>query len=221
MTDRIDERKMDMFDEARAIRSTMELCHLTQGELARQLGVSQSYVANKLRLLKFSQKMTEKIRSSGISERHARALLRLIESDTDTPSRTDCKTGTSAEPRADINTEPKAEPSVKGAKTAAAEKGGIKDKASEKNEARAERVLAKICDRSLTVRESEALIETELVRALPHRLAYAASALDGADTLHTAIRSACTTLRSQGIDARARTTYLGTDLYITVVIKGV
>ena len=198
MTDRIDERKMDMFDEARAIRSTMELCHLTQGELARQLGVSQSYVANKLRLLKFSQKMTEKIRSSGISERHARALLRLIEGEPD------------GSIKADENT-----------KTSIAEAKTNAHSIAEARDERAERVLAEICDRSLTVRESEALIETELVRALPHRLAYAVSALDGADTLHTAIRSACTTLRSQGIDARARTTYLGTDLYITVVIKGV
>ena len=198
MTDRIDERKMDMFDEAKAIRSTMELCHLTQGELARQLGVSQSYVANKLRLLKFSEKMTEKIRSSGISERHARALLRLVESDTDS-----CI-------KADENT-----------KNSIAEAKANADSIAEARDERAERVLAEICDRSLTVRESEALIDTELVRALPHRLAYAASALDGADTLLTAIRSACTTLRSQGIDARARTTYLGTDLYITVVIKGV
>ena len=196
--DRIDERKMDMFDEAKAIRSTMELCHLTQGELARQLGVSQSYVANKLRLLKFSQKMTEKIRSSGISERHARALLRLVEYDTD-----GCI-------KAEANT-----------KNSIAEAKANAHSIAEARDERAERVLAEICDRSLTVRESEALIDTELVRALPHRLAYAASALDGADTLHTAIRSACTTLRSQGIDARARTTYLGTDLYITVVIKGI
>lgn len=68
---------MNMFDEARAIKSTMELCHLTQSELARQLGVSQSYVANKLRLLGFSEEMAEKINKAGISERHARALLRL------------------------------------------------------------------------------------------------------------------------------------------------
>ena len=67
---------MDMFDEAMAIRSTMQLCHLTQSELAKQLGVSQSYVANKLRLLKFSKEMTERIRKSGITERHARSLLR-------------------------------------------------------------------------------------------------------------------------------------------------
>ena len=70
---------MNMFDEARAIRGTMELCHLTQKDMARQLGVSQSYVANKLRLLNFSEALQEKIAKSGISERHARAILRLTD----------------------------------------------------------------------------------------------------------------------------------------------
>ena len=198
MADRINDGKMDMFDEARAIRSTMELCHLTQSELARQLGVSQSYVANKLRLLKFSEKMAEKIRAAGLSERHARALLRLIES----------------EPDGSIKADENTKNSIAEAKTNA-------HSIAEARDERAERVLAEICDRSLTVRESEALIDTELVRALPHRLSRGSSPLDSIDALHTAIRSACTTLRSQGIDARTRTTYLGTDLYITVVIKGV
>ena len=68
---------MDMFDEARAIKSTMELCHLTQSELAHQLGVSQSYVANKLRLLGLSDVVMGEIRKRRLSERHARAILRL------------------------------------------------------------------------------------------------------------------------------------------------
>ncbi|MBQ7363741.1 MAG: hypothetical protein IJW48_04755 [Clostridia bacterium] len=68
---------MDMFEEARAIEGTLALCKLTQKELARQMGVSQSYIANKLRLLGFSRETEEKIRSSRVSERHARALLRL------------------------------------------------------------------------------------------------------------------------------------------------
>ena len=67
--------KMDMFDEARAIKSTMQLCHLTQSELARQLGVSQSYVANKLRLLKLPEKVRRQILDCGLCERHARLLL--------------------------------------------------------------------------------------------------------------------------------------------------
>ena len=68
---------MDMFDEARAIEGTLALCKLTQSQLARQMGVSQSYIANKLRLLGFSDEAKNAIRVAGISERHARAILRI------------------------------------------------------------------------------------------------------------------------------------------------
>ncbi len=66
-----------MFDEARAMSGTLALCKLTQEELAKQMGVSQSYIANKLRLLNFSDIMKERIRAANVSERHARAILRL------------------------------------------------------------------------------------------------------------------------------------------------
>ena len=68
---------MDMFDEARAMSGTLELCRITQKELADRMGVSQSYVANKLRLLALSPYMEKLIKKHAISERHARALLRL------------------------------------------------------------------------------------------------------------------------------------------------
>ena len=68
---------MDMFDEARALRTMIAMRTSTQREIADKLGVSQSYVANKLRLLSFSDAVQSRIRESGISERHARALLRL------------------------------------------------------------------------------------------------------------------------------------------------
>jgi ParB family chromosome partitioning protein len=73
---------MEMFDEARAIEGTLKLCRITQKELAERMGVSQSYIANKLRLLAFPTYLEKLITRHGISERHARALLRL-ESDED------------------------------------------------------------------------------------------------------------------------------------------
>lgn len=72
---------MDMFDEARAMSGTLELCRITQKELGERMGVSQSYVANKLRLLSFSPYVEKLIRKNGISERHARTLLRLRSED--------------------------------------------------------------------------------------------------------------------------------------------
>lgn len=68
---------MNMFDEARVIRGMMEMCNMTQGEIAQKLGVSQSYVANKLRLLNLPEKIQKRILELSLSERHARALLRL------------------------------------------------------------------------------------------------------------------------------------------------
>lgn len=68
---------MNMFDEARAMSGTLELCKITQKELADRMGVSQSYVANKLRLLSLSPYVQKLILKNGVSERHARALLRL------------------------------------------------------------------------------------------------------------------------------------------------
>ncbi len=68
-----------MFEEARALNGMISLCSLTQSEIAKQMGVSQSYVANKLRLLNFSEYIQLLIIDAGLTERHARLLLRLKE----------------------------------------------------------------------------------------------------------------------------------------------
>lgn len=68
---------MNMFDEARSIRGMIEMLGSTQNEMAKKLGVSQSYVANKLRLLKLSPECERAIIEKGLSERHARVILRL------------------------------------------------------------------------------------------------------------------------------------------------
>lgn len=68
---------MNMFDEAASLLGTMKMCSLSQSEMAKKLGVSQSYVANKLRLLRFDDASRKKIIQAGLTERHARALLRL------------------------------------------------------------------------------------------------------------------------------------------------
>ncbi len=68
---------MNMFEEARALRGMISMCKLTQKEIASKMGVSQSYIANKIRLLNFSDYIQMKILDAGLSERHARALLKL------------------------------------------------------------------------------------------------------------------------------------------------
>lgn len=68
---------LSMFEEAASIKSLISLTGMTQEACAKKLSVSQSYVANKLRLLRLSEGEQEKIEENGLTERHARALLRL------------------------------------------------------------------------------------------------------------------------------------------------
>jgi len=70
---------LNLFEEAFAIRSLIELGGMTQESCAKRLSVSQSYVANKLRLLRLSPTEQELILQNCLSERHARALLRIPE----------------------------------------------------------------------------------------------------------------------------------------------
>ena len=66
-----------MFEEANTIRSMISMFSATQTDVAKKLGVSQSYVANKIRLLGFSEEIRQLILERELSERHARVLLRL------------------------------------------------------------------------------------------------------------------------------------------------
>ena len=52
---------------------------MSQEQTAKMLGKSQSAVANKLRLLRHSRPVLEQLRKQGLTERHARALLKLPE----------------------------------------------------------------------------------------------------------------------------------------------
>lgn len=77
ITENLQRCDLEIFEEAEGIRRLIDRLHLTQEEAAARLGKSQSAVANKLRLLRFSEPEREQIASAGLSERHARALLRL------------------------------------------------------------------------------------------------------------------------------------------------
>ena len=64
-------------EEAAAMAKLIAACGMSQEELAVKLGKSQSAVANKLRLLRLSSACMDLLRGYGLTERHARALLRL------------------------------------------------------------------------------------------------------------------------------------------------
>ncbi len=68
---------LGVFEEARGISRLIRRYGLTQEQAAKKLGKTQSTIANKLRLLKLSPEEQEWIENAGLSERHARALLKL------------------------------------------------------------------------------------------------------------------------------------------------
>jgi ParB family chromosome partitioning protein len=68
---------LHFFEEAEGYQSLMKEHGLTQEELARRLGMNQSTVANKMRILKLPISVKDQISAFKLSERHARALLRL------------------------------------------------------------------------------------------------------------------------------------------------
>ena len=77
LVENLQPRDLDFFEEANGFKRLIEQFGLTQEEAARKVGKTQSAVANKLRLLRLSQQNMELIRCNNLTERHARALLRL------------------------------------------------------------------------------------------------------------------------------------------------
>lgn len=68
---------LDFFEEAQAINQLMNHFGLTQEQIAKKLGKSQSSLSNKLRLLRLPVDVRYFIEKEGLTERHARALLKL------------------------------------------------------------------------------------------------------------------------------------------------
>ena len=77
LIENIQRRDLDYVEEAEGIHQLIRLFGLSQEQTARRLGKSQSAVANKLRLLRLPRDVLERARAEGLTERHARALLRL------------------------------------------------------------------------------------------------------------------------------------------------
>ncbi|MDR0858863.1 MAG: ParB/RepB/Spo0J family partition protein [Oscillospiraceae bacterium] len=81
MVENLQRKDLDYIDEAEGIARLIKAYGLSQEEAARKLGKAQSSVANKLRLLKLAPELLYVLRENGLSERHARALLRLDTND--------------------------------------------------------------------------------------------------------------------------------------------
>ena len=76
LLEQIRDPEADMFAQAEAMYALCAKHGYTQSSLAEQIGVSQSCIGNKTRLLQFSPVERSAIRQHRLTERHARALLR-------------------------------------------------------------------------------------------------------------------------------------------------
>ena len=73
----IQRENLNVFEEARAIATLIEKWGVSQSEAAKRLSLSQSAVANKLRILRLTEAERSIILENGLCERHARALLKI------------------------------------------------------------------------------------------------------------------------------------------------
>ena len=154
---------MSMFDEARSIATMMKMRKMTQGQVAAMLGVSQPYVANKLRLLKLDASMQEKIIKAGLSERHARAILKL------------------------------------------------------KNDDDRAKALDKICERGLSVAESEALVDMLTLTDAPKSFGKAKT-LSAIDSFIDQTKRSLDIVRASGAGAKSKISYENNKVYISICI---
>ena len=81
LIENIQRENLSVIEEAEAYKKLLDIGDTTQSELAKSVGKSQSFIANKLRLLKLDPKVIGRLREGKITERHARAMLSLSEED--------------------------------------------------------------------------------------------------------------------------------------------
>ena len=77
LVENLQRQDLDFIEEAQGIARLLQEWDMSQEQAARMLGKSQSAIANKLRILKHSEPVLQDLREAGLTERHARALLRL------------------------------------------------------------------------------------------------------------------------------------------------
>lgn len=77
LIENLQRKDLSPIEEAKTYQTILRLDNMTQEELAKNLGKSQSAIANKLRLLNLDDKVQTALLNGEISERHARSLLNL------------------------------------------------------------------------------------------------------------------------------------------------
>ena len=77
LIENLQRENLNMFEQAGAIAALIDMHAMTQEEIARTLSLSQSCIANRLRLLRLTTEERDTILCSHLTERHARAFLRI------------------------------------------------------------------------------------------------------------------------------------------------
>ena len=80
LLENLQRKNLNPIEEARTYQKILEIDQMTQEELARTMGKSQSAVANKIRLLSLPEEVQDALLKEQISERHARSLLNIPDS---------------------------------------------------------------------------------------------------------------------------------------------
>ncbi len=82
LIENIHRQDLNMFEQALALKTLINEWNVTQEEAAIKLQMAQSTLANKMRLLKLSKFVQEKLLEYNLSERHARSMLRIKDQET-------------------------------------------------------------------------------------------------------------------------------------------
>ncbi|MDO4935217.1 MAG: ParB/RepB/Spo0J family partition protein [Phascolarctobacterium sp.] len=77
LIENLQRQNLNFFEEAEAMQSLLQEFHLTQEQLAERVSKTQAAIANKIRLLRLDAELRKEILEEKLTERHARALLKV------------------------------------------------------------------------------------------------------------------------------------------------
>lgn len=81
LVENVQREDLNFLEEARAYKKLMEDFNLTQGEIAKRVSKQQSTISNKIRILALPEELQQMLMTNKLTERHARALLKLGDED--------------------------------------------------------------------------------------------------------------------------------------------
>lgn len=81
LIENVQRKNLTSIEEAQSYKTLLDRSYMTQEELAQKLGVAQSTIANKMRLLNLCDEVQDALLNEKISERHARSLLQISNPD--------------------------------------------------------------------------------------------------------------------------------------------